>query len=108
MNKSYTIYHNLRPQWVKASGAKDGIFWKNQVNTKAADALATYVARSSAAMVLTVYNTEIPVFHQEGIQWPLPFQHAERYKRKYIFKFLDNNSAYIELISHKSQHVASV
>ena len=36
-------------------GAEGGIFWKNtNINTMAADALARWVARSSAAMVLTV------------------------------------------------------
>ena len=40
--------------YVNPAGAEAGIFQENRVNTMAADALATYVARSSSAMVLNM------------------------------------------------------
>ena len=62
---------------MKHSGAGNRIFWENQVNTIATDALATCVPRSSTAMLLTVYNTQVMVFHSEGFQGPLQFQRPQ-------------------------------
>ena len=42
----------------------------------AADALAPYVARTSAAMVLTVYDKQDLVFHGEGFLWHTPTGNA--------------------------------
>ena len=44
------------------------MFWENYVNTKAVDALAPHVARTSAAMVLTMQDEQILVFDKEGFQ----------------------------------------
>ena len=44
------------------------------VNTLAADALASYMARSSAAMVLSVQDKHGPVVHEERLQLPAPYQ----------------------------------
>ena len=39
-----------------------GIFWENEVNTMAADALVPHVAEPSAAMSLTMWNGDELVF----------------------------------------------
>ena len=41
------------------------------------DALAPCVARSSAAMMLTLRNEWILIFHKEGFQLPAPSQYRE-------------------------------
>ena len=41
------------------------IFCKNRVNTKEADALAPCIARSSAAMILTMYYRQV---HINGLE----------------------------------------
>ena len=53
-------------------GAEIVIFWDNQVNTIAADALATCVARSSAAMILIMQDKQVLVIHEERFQLPVP------------------------------------
>ena len=40
--------------FINPCGAGAGLFWKDLVNTMAADVLATWGARASAAMVLTI------------------------------------------------------
>ena len=44
---------------IKHSGAENKIFWDNQVNITAADALAHHIANSSAAMVLAGNNRSL-------------------------------------------------
>ena len=48
------------------------MFWENYVNTTAVDALAPRVARTSAAMVLTMQDEQILVFDKEGFQLLTP------------------------------------
>ena len=48
-------------------GAGTGMFWDNYINTMAVDALAPCVARSSAAMGLTMQDRRVLVFHKEGL-----------------------------------------
>ena len=48
------------------------IFRENWVNTIAADALAPCVARSSAAMALTMQDKQILVFHKAGFLLSVP------------------------------------
>ena len=43
----------------------------------AANALARYVAKPSAAIVLTTLNQQLPVLHKEGFQQSAPSQHWE-------------------------------
>ena len=43
----------------------------NLVNTIAADGLAPWVARPSAAMVLNMQDKQVLVFHEEGFQLPV-------------------------------------
>ena len=43
----------------------------------AADALASYVARASVTMVLTVQDKLVPVYHEEGFQLPVPSHRQE-------------------------------
>ena len=43
------------------------MFQDYYVNTIAADALAPYVARSSAVMVLTKWDKQVIVFHGRGL-----------------------------------------
>ena len=50
---------------VHSSGAESGIFRENWVNPMAADALAPCVARTSAAMALTMHDKEPFVFYDE-------------------------------------------
>ena len=47
---------------------------ENLVNTIAADGLAPWVARPSAAMVLNMQDKQVLVFHEEGFQLPVSSQ----------------------------------
>ena len=47
------------------------------VNIMAADALAPFVARASAAMVLTVFDQQVHDFHEEGSELPVASQCKE-------------------------------
>ena len=51
-----------------------GIFWDNYVNTMAADALASEIAKSSTIMVMTIYDKQARVFHVERFELPVPYQ----------------------------------
>ena len=53
------------------SGAETRIWW---VNIMADDDLAPYVARSSAAMILTMQVKQVLVFHEERFQLIVPSQ----------------------------------
>ena len=52
-----------RPQCVNPAGGGTGIFRDEMVNTMTADALVTSNARSSAAIVLTMRNKQVLIFH---------------------------------------------
>ena len=52
--RSLSPYGVTRPQWVNPSGTDIGISWSSKVCIMAAAALAPYVTRSSAAMVLSM------------------------------------------------------
>ena len=56
---SIVVVSQIISQRVNPSGAETGIFRSNWVNTKAVDDLAPSVARSSAAMVLTMQDKQI-------------------------------------------------
>ena len=49
-------------------GVEIGIFHENYVNNMATDALAPGVAMTSAAMVMTMHDKEVLVFHEGGFQ----------------------------------------
>ena len=53
-----------------------------------ADALAPYVARTSAAMVLAEHGRWASGFHEEGFELRVPFLWMDDMKYKYIFVFL--------------------
>ena len=50
---------------VNPCGADAGIFRDNFVSTMAVDALAPCVARSSTAMLLIMWDKQIPTIHRE-------------------------------------------
>ena len=68
----YIEYLYSHQRLINYFGAETGIFLGNYVNTMAADALATCVARSSATMVLTTQDKQVLVFHEEGLQLTTP------------------------------------
>ena len=55
-----------------ASGVEAG---ENMVNTTVANALAPGVTRASSAMILTIINEQILVFHEKGFQQPISCHH---------------------------------
>ena len=71
------------------------IFWANLVNIMTADALAPCVARSSAAMVLAIYNNkQVCVFEEEAFQLYVPSQVLGRdRKHDYILMLPEVNLA---------------
>ena len=64
----YTLFH------MQTSGPETGMVLENVINTMAADALATYVARSSIAMVLNMQHKLVLVFYEDGFQETVPFK----------------------------------
>ena len=65
--------------------------WDNDVNIMAADALAPYVAKSSAAMALTMQDEWVLVFQGERFQPVI----VERWQKiKYIFMYVELTSAW--------------
>ena len=67
----------------------------------AAEALVTYVARSSATMVLPMQNKQVLVFHKEGFQSPAPSQCWERYQMLIcIHVFLENFTRHNIKLTH--------
>ena len=66
------------------AGAEVGIFHQNEVSTMAADTLATWVARTSAVMVLTICERG---FQEEGFDQPTPIPML-RNDRKYQYAFI--------------------
>ena len=65
------------------SGVGTRIFKENWVNTMAADALAPCIARSSAAMVLTLQDKQVS--HKAGFLLPVPCHYLEIMENVYIF-----------------------
>ena len=59
---------HIRVQWVDPSGAEAAIFCEYKVNTMAVNALATQGARSSTAMVMTVYDKQVLIILEEELQ----------------------------------------
>ena len=53
---------------VKLYGSETGLFFENEVNIMAADALAPCVAKPSAAMALTVQNDRDLVYHVKRLK----------------------------------------
>ena len=53
---------------VKLYGSETGLFFENEVNIMAADALAPSVAKPSAAMALTVQNYRDLVYHVKRLE----------------------------------------
>ena len=53
-------------QYFYPSSAQIGMFQEIEGNTMDADALASCLIRSSAAIVLTLYNEEVLVFHEHS------------------------------------------
>ena len=56
---------------IDPSGAETRIFQENYDITMAADALAPCVARTSAAMLLTIWYKQVCVSHAEIFEWSL-------------------------------------
>ena len=67
----------------------------NQVNTMAADALAPWVARSSATLILSTQGNRVPVTSKEGFYLSVQSQHChwEMIENEFFF-FPKKNSAY--------------
>ena len=65
------------PQWVSPSGSETETVKHTLLNTMAADALAPGGAKSSAAMILTMKNNQVFVFHEEVFQLPVSSQCVE-------------------------------
>ena len=61
-----------------------------------ADALAPRVARASAAMVLTMEDKQILVFHEEGFQLPVPSPFCEKLE---IFSKINSASKLFSIYS---------
>ena len=85
--RSISPYGITRPQWVNTSGAETGIFQDHEVNTMAADALAPWVARTSATTVLTVQDKWLLALHEEGFQLPVPSCYWERVENANMFLY---------------------
>ena len=56
------------------SGAETGIFQVNSGNIVAADVLAPYITRWSAAMILKMCNVAIRLFPESGFTQPVAFE----------------------------------
>ena len=80
------------PQWVNLSPAETGILRLNKVSTMAADALAPYLDKTSAEVVLTTQDKRIPVFHKERFQLFVPSQTRNDRKCNYTFMFSHKHS----------------
>ena len=63
------------------------MFQDSLVNTMAADALAPSLARSSAAIVLTMQDGRVLVFHEEGFQLPVASQCWEMMENVDVFSY---------------------
>ena len=68
--------------------AKTGMFQDDFVNTMAADALVTCVARSSAAMVLNMEDKWVLVLYEEGFQLIVPPQYWKMTANTNTFSYL--------------------
>ena len=72
-------------------GPETRIFQENYVNTLAADAWALAL---SAAMVLTVRNKQVLVYHEEEFQLPVPSQSREIIRKLQTYFMFSKNSAW--------------
>ena len=70
------------------TNAETGIFQGKPINTMAADALAPCVIGSLGAMVLTVQDQQVLVFHKEKFQLPLPTLFQEVLENANVFQNL--------------------
>ena len=70
MVKAQVIWADRHKSGINPTGADPGICRENEVNAMADDALATCVARTSAAMVLTMKDSRVFVFFEEW--FPIP------------------------------------
>ena len=57
----------------------------------AADILVAWVTRPSAAMVLTMLDEEILVFHKDGLELPAPSRYGELLENLCIILFIHLN-----------------
>ena len=62
--------------------AETDIFWEKQVITVVTPTLTPFIARSSAAVALNLYDKRIPVFQKEWFQIPVPSLCRWRHDRK--------------------------
>ena len=69
------------------SSAGVRIFGDNQDNTIAADALAPFIAKASAAMVLIMQDSLVLVFHREGFHYSIPSQCQEIIENANVFLY---------------------
>ena len=74
-------------------GTETGIF-QNKVNTMAADALAPYVAKTSAAMVLTMQGKQVIAFY-DGFYLPVSLKFWE-----IIDRLLSARLQYLQCVSN--------
>ena len=87
---------------------KTEIFWNDKVNTKAVDALAPCIARSSATIESTVQDKNVLVFHKKGYQlttWDLWVVRNNR-ECKYIFKFPKKLIKHVTSVKNTSQDMS--
>ena len=76
---------------VNPSATETYIFRKSAVNTMATDASAPCVARTWAAMVLTIQDKLVLSFHEEDFQPPVPSRCWEKCRKcEYIFYVSSN------------------
>ena len=74
---------------VNDSGVEIEIFWENYVNTMAADALATCITRTSAAMVLHMQVKPVLVHCYVSHMRRLSFEELKK-MQKYFYVFLSH------------------
>ena len=95
---SHENVSNFRPfpsiLFINPSGAKTGIIHENLVNTIAADALAPCVARSSAAMLLIMWDHQVLVFDEQEFLVLVPSRCREK---------MENIKTYFYVLSETSK-----
>ena len=65
---------------IDTSRTRSGTFRENKVITMAADALDPYIARSSAAMVLVVWDKPVFIFYQKDANALLAARNERKWK----------------------------
>ena len=71
---AYVWNNTLISSDVNTFGAEARIFQDNDVNAMAADALAPYITRTPAAMILTIHDERMCSFEEEDCQLPATYQ----------------------------------